>query len=534
MRHLLSWRLTPIVSGVALLAACADGPSTVSPGSAVLAGLASRAPSATVVGGPNLSDFLSFQGEIWICKDGNVPGVTFDFDYNVVRLSDGALVAVGSTTVPVGQCVMATNISTQISARYRATATETTTRANWSLTAIDWAYGANLPATPAAPTINLATKTISAVLVANDVGVQLTFTNQFTPPPPTGQIGDYVWNDVNGNGIQESGEPGIAGVTVTLGGAASATTTTNANGAYLFSGLSAGSYTVTVGTPVGYAASPSNQGGDPTMDSNYSPASVTLATDNSIDLSIDFGYTRYLGQIGDYVWNDVNGNGIQDSGEPGIAGVIVTLGGASSATTTTDANGAYLFSGLAAGSYSVTAATPSGYTATLSLQGADRSKDSNGSPASVTLVTNTSTDLTIDFGYVLPTQGCTYTQGYWKTHSEFGPAPYDARWALLPNGASTAFFLSGKTWIQVFNTPPAGNAYYNLSHQYMAARLNVLSGANSSAVTAALASATTLLNTHTPAQVAALSKSSSVRAQFISLSSTLDQYNNGLIGPGHC
>ena len=92
--------------------------------------------------------------------------------------------------------------------------------------------------------------------------------------------------------------------------------------------------------------------------------------------------------------------------------------------------------------------------------------------------------------------GCTLTQGYWKTHSEFGPAPYDSTWAQLPNGASTPFYYSGKTWYQVFQTSPAGgNAYYQLAHQYMAARLNVLNGAATTpAVDAALAGALAYFN----------------------------------------
>src|SRR6185295_15362783 len=113
-------------------------------------------------------------------------------------------------------------------------------------------------------------------------------------------------------------------------------------------------YTVTAATPSGLNPSPSLQGGDPTKDSNGSPASVTLASNNSSDLTIDFGYTKGVGSIGDFVWYDVNGNGVQDAGEAGIAGVTVTLGGASSATTTTNGSGAYLFSGLSAGNYTVT------------------------------------------------------------------------------------------------------------------------------------------------------------------------------------
>ncbi|HSM16846.1 MAG TPA: hypothetical protein VK845_07600 [Gemmatimonadales bacterium] len=131
-------------------------------------------------------------------------------------------------------------------------------------------------------------------------------------------------------------------------------------------------------------------------------------------------------------------------------------------------------------------------------------------------------------------QGCTLTQGYWKTHSIFGPAgPTDATWDLV-GGPNTAFFLSGQSWYQVFWTSPSGNAYYNLAHQFMAAKLNVLSGANPTAVSSALASATTLFNTYTPAQIGALSGSDSLRKQFLSLATTLDNYNKGLIGPGHC
>ena len=102
--------------------------------------------------------------------------------------------------------------------------------------------------------------------------------------------------------------------------------------------------------------------------------------------------------------------------------------------------------------------------------------------------------------------GCTLTQGYWKTHSTYGPASKpDATWNLLPGGLGpdTVFFLSGDTWYEVFWTAPAGNAYYNLAHQYMAARLNVLDGASASLKSAdgAIATATTLFETYTPAQI---------------------------------
>ncbi len=136
-----------------------------------------------------------------------------------------------------------------------------------------------------------------------------------------------------------------------------------------------------------------------------------------------------------------------------------------------------------------------------------------------------------------PPTGCTLTLGYWKTHSLAGPAPYDATWALLPGGmgAYTIFFVSGQTWLGVFETAVAGNAYYNLAHQYMAARLNVLHGAGvPAAVNTAIASATTLFATYTPAQIGALNGGNALRQQFIALAGTLGSYNEGLTGAGHC
>jgi hypothetical protein len=128
-------------------------------------------------------------------------------------------------------------------------------------------------------------------------------------------------------------------------------------------------------------------------------------------------------------------------------------------------------------------------------------------------------------------EGCTLTQGYWKTHSAFGPAPYDNAWTNLGSlEQNTAFYASGMTWYQVFWTAPAGNAYFVLAHQYMAAQLNVLNGASTTpAVDAALAQANSLFSGMTGTMVAR-----NQRSTFTALAATLDQYNNGLIGPGHC
>ncbi|MCC6525448.1 MAG: hypothetical protein IT373_22545, partial [Polyangiaceae bacterium] len=95
--------------------------------------------------------------------------------------------------------------------------------------------------------------------------------------------------------------------------------------------------------------------------------------------------------------------------------------------------------------------------------------------------------------------GCTLTQGYWKTHSAEGPAPYDEAWQLVGSLEEDTLLLnSGRTWYEVFWTAPAGRVWYQLAHQYMAAKLNVLDGADDGAVADALVAAEALLSASAP------------------------------------
>lgn len=112
----------------------------------------------------------------------------------------------------------------------------------------------------------------------------------------TGSIGDYVWEDVDGDGIQDAAEPGLVGVDMLLtdmGGQVLDQTTTVANGFYEFKGLCAGNYKVEVVSntlPDGLVASPCMAGNDDTADNNCSPATVSLSANNSVRTDIDFGY----------------------------------------------------------------------------------------------------------------------------------------------------------------------------------------------------------------------------------------------------
>ena len=198
-----------------------------------------------------------------------------------------------------------------------------------------------------------------------------------------------VYNDPLGD---KSGNTGLAGVviTATLSGGTPVTTTTDASGLYTFTNLIPGSYTIVEGTPVGYESTGDVDG------ANDDTIHLTLTSGN--DVTGQNFWDRPGGSIGDFVWYDTNGNGVQDGGEPGIPGVVISLTNSVGAvvTTTTNASGLYSFTELLPGVYTVTvvSGTPSGSVGTVGV-------DSKTSPYQLTLAANQ--DITnADFGYDSP------------------------------------------------------------------------------------------------------------------------------------
>lgn len=168
-------------------------------------------------------------------------------------------------------------------------------------------------------------------------------------------VGNFVWQDSNGNGIQDGGEPGLAGVTVTLynaagttqvttdmNGAAIAPILTTSSGAYSFTNLPPGQYTVRFVAPAGFIPTTVNAAGSTTAnDSNGLTAQSSVLTSGNSDNTLDSGFVQPA-SLGDFVWKDINRNGIQDANEPGIENVPVTLydsGGTAIGSTTTNAVG---------------------------------------------------------------------------------------------------------------------------------------------------------------------------------------------------
>ena len=246
----------------------------------------------------------------------------------------------------------------------------------------------------------------------------------------TSVIGDYVWWDRNKDGVQDDNEPGLAGVDIRVtylgtdgveGGAGAAgdvvfTTTTGSNGNWTVTDIPDGNYIVEVvgGIPAGFSET---YDADDNTTNPDGKSAVTLVNSN---LNQDFGYAGNS-SISDTVWLDLNKDGVQDVGEPGLPDAEVTLvwfgpdgvaGGSDDVTftETTDSAGKYLFDGLPEGSYTVTVDTdtlPAGVTPTFDAdagpnQPTATTAASGVGPNSTTAVSlPAATDLdNIDFGYV--------------------------------------------------------------------------------------------------------------------------------------
>jgi hypothetical protein len=189
-----------------------------------------------------------------------------------------------------------------------------------------------------------------------------------------GLIGDYVWLDLNGDGVQDPDEEPLSGVQVNLYDSQNnliGSTLTNDGGYYFFPNLgtkvNGEDYTVEIDDD-NYLAGGPLEGLEPTYERDGTLDGETPSTlynssggggkTGPTDLDVDFGF-KYTGgnwKIGDTVWYDDNENGAQEGPEDGIEGVTLELrdsAGNIIATATTDADGKYLFEHLPNGDYTV-------------------------------------------------------------------------------------------------------------------------------------------------------------------------------------
>jgi len=265
-------------------------------------------------------------------------------------------------------------------------------------------------------------------------------------------------------------------------------------------------------------------------------------------LNFDLVVTQQPAAIGDRVWFDDNMNGLQDDGELGVPDATVQLldcAGNVLATTTTDANGLYLFSNLVPGDYLIHFVAPEGYAFTLQDQGTDDAVDSDANPTTgLAWCTNLApgeTDLTWDAGvYLIPQEGCTLTIGFWKTHAGFGPQPdlvtqYLPIWLGTAGGSQSINVTNAQIAVNVLGMSVYGtpsNGITKLYAQLLGTKLNIANGADGSSINATINSADAFLATHFWTSWDSLSKSN--KKLVLTWTELLDDYNNGDIGPGHC
>ncbi|MEM9302343.1 MAG: SdrD B-like domain-containing protein [Pseudomonadota bacterium] len=264
---------------------------------------------------------------------------------------------------------------------------------------------------------------------ADDDNGNMTLDFGFVPVLDIVAVGSTVFEDGNNNGVQDTGELGLPDVDLQLfdpgndgviGGGDDfliATTTTDANGDYLFDQLPARDYYVQVAassfdpgrglelrllssTPTATTDDNVDGNDDGTQPGGFGTVAQSPVFDLAIDdevgdafetfqgnmqdndgigadedngnMTVDFGFVPVTDVValGSTVFLDPNNNGQQDGGEAGIPGIVVELylpgddgaiGGGDDrllTTTTTDAQGDYLFDNLPAGAYYVRIPTP--------------------------------------------------------------------------------------------------------------------------------------------------------------------------------
>ena len=175
-------------------------------------------------------------------------------------------------------------------------------------------------------------------------------------------IGGLKFNDINGNGVQDVGDVGLAGVTLFIDANLNGlldlgelSTVTNASGTYSFTNIGPGTYRVREVLPAGSTQTTPN------------PLDIVANSGTNIT-GINFGnFTNsfQLIVIGGLKFNDVNGNGAQDVGDIGLAGVTMfidaNLNGLldiGELSTVTNASGSYSFANLGPGTYRVREVRP--------------------------------------------------------------------------------------------------------------------------------------------------------------------------------
>ena len=255
-------------------------------------------------------------------------------------------------------------------------------------------------------------------------------------------------------------------------------------------------------------------------------ALLPLASVAATPASAQSAMCSSAGTICGYVWDDTNNNGIQDSGEPGIAGAVVTV---DSSVTATDVEGFYYFWAPPDATYQISVQIPPGTEPSPPNVGTDDTIDSDGVSDglgnSVATLTFTSfADSTTDFGFFTPAveQPGTGTPGYWKNHPEAWPV------GSITVGGVTYTRDEAISWLDSVGKDKTTTMFSSL----VSAMLNVMIGNDSSCVSSTITAADHWMTTYGPVGkgVHAASYAWKIGEPLHRL---MDNYNNGMLCAPH-
>ncbi len=284
-----------------------------------------------------------------------------------------------------------------------------------------------------------------------------------------GSLGDFVWHDLDGDGVQDVGEPGLDGITVNLvwpggngifgdGDDVSLTTVTSGGGAYSFSGLPAGTFRVAVdlGTvPAGFVNTYD-------LDGNLNSATEVGLTAGQNRTDVDFGYAESA-TAGGIKWNDANANGVQDGGEGPLSGVTIFADlnndgvfGPGEPSDVTNAAGAYQLAGLRPGTVTIREVPPVGFYQTfpanfaphtVNLVPGQTAADLNfgNTPSTPIVINDFDPEFILDSGEWIRYPDC---DGHWNGDATVAPpgiGEATARWVFT--GLEPGQYRVSATWV---------------------------------------------------------------------------------------
>lgn len=344
---------------------------------------------------------------------------------------------------------------------------------------------------------NLANNVISTTVW--DAGIIIFRTPTPTRTPTPINVGNFVWDDIDSDGRQDAGEPGMAGVTVQLWNSAKndliASATTNASGNYTLIAPLPGDYRIRVLLPGGSDQfSPKDMAGaNDQLDNDINPTGTNFGfTDiytfgsNLISITtIDAGIIRYRTptrtptpiNVGNFVWNDLDDDGVQDAGEPGLGGITVQLWNSAKTqlihSTVTNASGLYTLIAPTPGDYRVRVLRPTGsdqFTVKDSLNATDQTdSDINSTGINLgftdvyTFAANLISITTIDAGFSVVQ--LTPTPSHTPTATPTPHSPNAAPLRNFTNNYIVEVSWSGVTWATGYTLQVDNNANF-LSPEY--------------------------------------------------------------------